>query len=136
MLEAEIIDRLRRYTRLRMSLGDLELWLEDVSWDARPGYARQLAFDALRLIAEHTNGDFPQADLRRRIGRLVAPRVVDTPGVVVCTKVGPIVGVDPAVGITVRPAESPVQIGRSREESPTAQLVGIGIPERSPDVVR
>jgi hypothetical protein len=79
MLDLEIRKRLARYNAKRMKLTDLDDWLNSESWDVRtePPETQQLLFDAMRLIAEHANGDWTDAELRQKLGALSRTYWVD-----------------------------------------------------------
>lgn len=87
MLDLEIRKRLARYNAKRLKLADLDDWLNTESWEVRsePVETQRLLFDAMRLIAEHDNGDWTEPELRQKLGALSrlywfeqAPRTVVT----------------------------------------------------------
>jgi hypothetical protein len=83
--DQQIRARIRAYTDGTLSAAALEDWLESESWDEGTLRApeRQLANDALRLLAEFGNGDWTEGELAEQLGSLSrlywfvhAPRVV------------------------------------------------------------
>lgn len=49
---------------------DLEDWISTVVWDAPPSEERQLGYDALRLLAEASNGEWTDGELRVQLAKL------------------------------------------------------------------
>lgn len=70
MSDLEIRKQLVRFTEGELDPRQLEDWLEDVAWDLDAEPARTLVATALRLLAEHANGDWPEQDLREQIGAI------------------------------------------------------------------
>ena len=70
--DQNIRKRIRAYTEDELSAAELEDWLETESWhdDAMGASTERLANDALRLLAEHTNGDWSDAELADQLGML------------------------------------------------------------------
>lgn len=136
MLFTETFDRLDGYARGRLDRADLELWLEAETWDASPGYARQLAFDVLRLFAETDNGDWTPREVRSRVASLIEPRMV-APVTVVGTRIAGLETLDEPRGIRIpRVSETLVQTFESAVRDPISQRSGIGIHETTPLAVR
>lgn len=69
MTDLEIREQIARYTRGEIDASRLEDWLEDASWDVHEP-AESLAANALRLLAEHANGDWTDPELREQLGAL------------------------------------------------------------------
>ena len=57
---------------------DLEDWISTEVWDAPPSDERQLGYDALRLLAEGSNGEWTDQELRVQLAKLCGI-VTDTP---------------------------------------------------------
>lgn len=72
MLDLEIRQQIARYVAGDLDADRLEAWLsaETGDIDGESPETRQLAFDALRLLAEHGNGDWQDVELRERLGAL------------------------------------------------------------------
>lgn len=74
MLDLEIRKQINRYLDPKgdVEAAELEAWLAAEAWDIddEPQATRQLAFDAMRLLAERGNGDWDDAELRERLGAL------------------------------------------------------------------
>lgn len=70
MLDLQIREQIAGYVAGEIEAPELENWLEDQAWDLEEDPARQLAAEALRLLAEWTNGDWPENELRARLGDL------------------------------------------------------------------
>ena len=131
----ETFDRLDRYVRGRLARGDLQLWLEQESWDARPSYAREVALHVLLLFAEADNGDFPEAVLRQRIAGLIAPKV--GLGIAVGSKIEAIEVSGRATGVKIQVAPGrPDPLVESVRPDPKSQRSGIDIHERQSLVVQ
>lgn len=70
MLDLEIRERIGAYVAGDLSAAELEDWLEDASWDVAQEPTRSLAATVLRLLAEHGNGDWTEAELGARLGHV------------------------------------------------------------------
>jgi hypothetical protein len=71
MLDLQIREKIRAYVDGKVEAGVLEDWVETSSWDLdHDAPAHRLAADALRLLAEHSNGDWTDAELRGQLGAL------------------------------------------------------------------
>jgi len=70
MVDLEIREQLARYVAGKLDAAELEDWLENESWDVEFEPTRALAADALRLLAEHANGDWTDLELRAQLGAL------------------------------------------------------------------
>ena len=68
MSDLEIREAIRRYITGDLDAPTLEDRLEAVAWDMPA--AQRLVADALRLLAEHANGDWTDSELRERLGVL------------------------------------------------------------------
>jgi hypothetical protein len=68
--DLELRQRLARYAAGRADLATFEDWLTTETWDAAEDASptERLAFDALRLISEHQNGDWTESELRGKLG--------------------------------------------------------------------
>lgn len=69
MSDLEIREQIARYVSREIDAAALEDWLQDFTWDAERS-GGQLATDALRLLAEYSNGDWTDDELRTRLGGL------------------------------------------------------------------
>lgn len=65
----EIREQIARYIAGGISAAELEDWLEDATWDD-DGRTAPLAASTLRLLAEHGNGDWTDAELVESLGTL------------------------------------------------------------------
>jgi hypothetical protein len=70
MTDLEIRERIAALTSGGIGARELEDQLEDGAWELEAEPARTLAADALRLLAEHGNGDWTDAELNERLGAL------------------------------------------------------------------
>ena len=68
MTDLEIREQIARYVGGDLDARHLEDWLEDAAWELDAEPARTLATTALRLLAEHANGDWTDAELRQQLG--------------------------------------------------------------------
>lgn len=66
MADLEIREQIARYVDGEIDASALEDWLEDASW-ASADPAESIAPTALRLLAEHSNGDWTDAELRDQL---------------------------------------------------------------------
>ena len=69
MTDLEIREQIARYIGAEIDAPTLEDTLEAAAWDA-DGPAGSLAADTLRVLAEHANGDWTDAELGERLGAL------------------------------------------------------------------
>ena len=70
MSDLEIREAIRQYIAGDGDARALEDELEGVAWDGLIDPARRLTNDALRLLAERTNGDWTDSELRAHLGVL------------------------------------------------------------------
>jgi hypothetical protein len=70
MDDLEIRESVADYIVGALDAGELEDRLENVAWELEGEPARSLAGDVLRLLAEHGNGDWEEAELRERLGAM------------------------------------------------------------------
>ena len=72
-LMPEVRDQLADYLAGVVSASELEDSLEELTWEEQglDPVARHLANEALRLLAEHANGDWTDDELTDRLGSLV-----------------------------------------------------------------
>ena len=70
MLDLQIREQIARHVEGKLEPSELEDWLENESWEVEAEPARSLAADALRLLAEHGNGDWTDSELRAQLGAL------------------------------------------------------------------
>lgn len=70
MTDLEIREQVANYLAGRVNAAELEDRLETVAWDLEAEPGRTLAADVLRLLAEHSNGDWDEEELRDRLGAL------------------------------------------------------------------
>lgn len=72
MLDLEIRKQIARYCDNEIDAAELAAWLAAETWDLddQPPAVRRLASDTMRLVSEHGNGDWEDADLRERLGAL------------------------------------------------------------------
>ncbi len=70
MSDLEIREQLARFTEGELDARDLEDWLENVAWDLNAEPGRTLVATALRLLAEHANGDWTDQELREQLGAI------------------------------------------------------------------
>lgn len=63
----EIRQEIARYADGTFSAADLEDRLEEVAWDLETEPERTLAADALRLLAEHSNRDWTDEELKQKL---------------------------------------------------------------------
>lgn len=68
MIDLEIRQEIARYIAGQQDARELEDWLENVAWDLEDQPGRALAATALRLLAEHSNGDWTDSELREKLG--------------------------------------------------------------------
>jgi hypothetical protein len=66
MTDLEIRHEIFRFVGGELDAEALEDWLEDASWEASDP-SESLAPTALRLLAEHANGDWTDVELRERL---------------------------------------------------------------------
>jgi len=75
--------RLRRYLGGEDSLADFEAWLVPETWDLSPltdREAHELAASITLRIAEFTNGDWSEAELRKALQQLQSPSEIKFSG--------------------------------------------------------
>jgi hypothetical protein len=74
-IDLEIRDRLARYLNGDISLHDFEDWFVPVSWDIEQIHnskANELAGEIELRLAEFSNGDWTEAELRSKLEPLVS----------------------------------------------------------------
>jgi len=67
---AGVRQKISDYLAERIDAIDLEDWISTEIWDAPPSEERQLGDDALRLLAEASNGEWTDNELRLQLARL------------------------------------------------------------------
>lgn len=71
MSDIEIREKISDYLAERVSLVELEDWISTEIWDSPQSEARQLGYDALRLVSEAQNGEWTDDELRIRLASLL-----------------------------------------------------------------
>ena len=69
MLDLEIRERLEGYLDGEITRSAFEDWFYSATWDveSEDGTARELTFAIMRLLAERSNGDWNETELKERL---------------------------------------------------------------------